>query len=83
MADQAQKTSKGVTDKAPGGIGDKVQGATSGILGSIEGWGGWIAAKGQAVVDRIFPPEQRASFLAKIQAFMLKNPKISVGQLNP
>ncbi|KAK5120021.1 hypothetical protein LTR85_007097 [Meristemomyces frigidus] len=79
MADQASKVT-GAAPKAPGpagGLQDKVQGATTGILSSVEGWGGWIAAKGQALVDRVFPPEQRASLLAKVQAFMLKNPKLS------
>lgn len=60
------------------GAQDKVQGATSGILGTIEGWGNWIAAKGKSLLDSVFPPEKRASFLAKLQAFMLKNPKLSV-----
>jgi len=60
------------------GAQDKVQGATSGILGSIEGWGNWIAAKGKSLLDSVFPPEKRASFLAKLQSFMLKNPKLSV-----
>ncbi|KAK4543050.1 hypothetical protein LTR36_005827 [Oleoguttula mirabilis] len=79
MADQASQ----VTSKAPkapgpaGGLQDQVQGVTTGILSSVEGWGGWVAAKGKAIVDRIFPPEQRASLLAKVQAFMLRNPKIS------
>ena len=70
----ATKPAEGVT----GGLQDKVQGATSGVLGAVEGWGSWIAAKGMSIVDRIFPPEQRASLLAKLQAFMLKNPKLSV-----
>ncbi|KAK5130755.1 hypothetical protein LTR08_001700 [Meristemomyces frigidus] len=77
MASQAQNATKGATDQAPGGLGDKVQGATDGVLKSVEGWGGWIAAKGQALVDKIISPEQRASLLAKLQSFMLKNPKIS------
>jgi hypothetical protein len=63
------------------GAQDKVQGATSGILGSIEGWGNWIAAKGKGLLDSVFPPEKRASFLAKLQSFMLKNPKLSVSSL--
>ena len=70
MAEQAQKTAQ----NAGGGI----EGATNGILSTVEGWGTWAANKGRAVVDRIFPPEQRSAFLAKIQSFMLKNPKISV-----
>jgi hypothetical protein len=70
MADKANGIAKGAQDK--------VQGATSGILGSIEGWGNWIAAKGKDMLDKVFPPEKRAAFLSKLQAFMLKNPKLSV-----
>jgi len=70
MADKANGVAKGAQGK--------VQGATSGILGSIEGWGNWITAKGKAMLDKIFPPEKRSAFLAKLQAFMLKNPKLSV-----
>ncbi|KAF2773495.1 hypothetical protein EJ03DRAFT_100389 [Teratosphaeria nubilosa] len=57
--------------------GEKVQNATSGVLGWIEGTGNWIAAKGKAALDRVISPEQRASLLAKLQAFMLRNPKLS------
>ncbi|GAB1736767.1 hypothetical protein NU219Hw_g8798t1 [Hortaea werneckii] len=89
MADQAQQTAKGgaaaagggeKTQNAPtaaGGVQKGVEGATSGILGTIEGWGNWIAGKGREVLDRVIPPEQRASILAKLQEFMLKNPKLS------
>jgi len=77
MADQAQQTVKGAPQQAQN-AGGGIQGATSGILSSIEGWGNWIAGKGKAVVDRIFPPEQRSKFLAAVQSFMLKNPKLSV-----
>ncbi|KAF2716920.1 hypothetical protein K431DRAFT_298244 [Polychaeton citri CBS 116435] len=78
VVDQAAGAAKGATDQTkqlPGG--EKVQQATSGILGKIEGLGSSIANAGRNVVDRIFPPEQRASLLAKIQAFMLRNPKLS------
>ncbi|KAI7227624.1 hypothetical protein KC330_g8309 [Hortaea werneckii] len=87
MADQAQQTAKGAaagekTQNAPGaaaagGVQKGVEGATSGILGTIEGWGNWIAGKGKEVMDRVITPEQRASVLAKLQEFMLKNPKLS------
>ncbi|RMY14266.1 hypothetical protein D0868_01555 [Hortaea werneckii] len=87
MADQAQQTAKGAaagekTPNAPGagaagGVQKGVEGATSGILGTIEGWGNWIAGKGKEVMDRVITPEQRASILAKLQEFMLKNPKLS------
>ena len=74
MADQANGIAKGAQDK--------VQSATSGILGSLEGWGNWIAAKGKGMLDKIFPPEKRAAFLSKLQAFMLKNPKLSVSSVH-
>jgi len=82
MADQAQQTAKKAGEKtqnapAAGGVQKGVEGATSGILGKIEGWGNWIAGKGREVMDRVIPPEQRASILAKLQEFMLKNPKLS------
>lgn len=70
-----------VVDKVDGvtkGAQDKVQSTTSVVLNRIEGWGNWIAAKGKAILDSIFPPEKRNAFLAKLQAFMLKNPKLSV-----
>lgn len=65
------------------GAQDKVQSTTTGLLSSIEGWGNWIAAKGKAILDSIFPPEKRNAFLAKLQAFMLKNPKLSVRPSKP
>ena len=74
MADQAQQATKGATGGAEGAVNT----ATSGILSKIEGWGSWVAGKGMGIVDSIFPPEKRSAFLAKIQAFMLKNPKLSV-----
>ncbi|KAK1825454.1 hypothetical protein LTR12_000255 [Friedmanniomyces endolithicus] len=77
MAAQAQNATKTATNAAPGGLGDKVQSATSGVLGKIEGWGGWIANMGKSLLDRVISPERRASLLAMLQAFMLKNPKLS------
>ncbi|KAK3071776.1 hypothetical protein LTR53_008038 [Teratosphaeriaceae sp. CCFEE 6253] len=77
MATQVQGASKGATGQLPGGIGDKVQGVTTGVLGKIEGFGGWVAQAGKGLLDKLISPEKRASLLAKLQAFMLKNPKIS------
>ncbi|TKA61960.1 hypothetical protein B0A55_11838 [Friedmanniomyces simplex] len=77
MAAQAQNATKGATNAAPGGLGDKVQSATTGLLGKIEGFGSWITGMGKSLLDRLISPEQRASLLAKLQAFMLKNPKLS------
>lgn len=71
-----------VTD-ASSGVQDKVQGTTSGMLASIQGRATWIASSGQAFLDRLFPPEQRSAILAKLQSFMLANPKLSVGSSSP
>lgn len=70
MAEQLQGATKGVQGK--------VEGVTNGVLGRIEGAGNWVAAKGKAILDSIFPPEKRSALLAKLQAFMLRNPKLSV-----
>jgi len=85
---QANGVAKGATSQAQsvpgaGGLQEKVQGATKGILSSIEGFGGWAMSKGSQLLDRVFPPEQRASLLAKLQSFMLSNPKLSVSRLPP
>jgi hypothetical protein len=74
MADQANGIAKGAQDK--------VQSATSGVLGSIEGWGNWVTTKGMEMLDKVFPPEKRAALLSKLQAFMLKNPKLSVSSVH-
>ncbi|KAK3673674.1 hypothetical protein LTR78_006579 [Recurvomyces mirabilis] len=76
MAELATKGQQAATT-ATAGVSDKVQSATTGILGRIEGLGNWIVMKGQAILDRLISPEQRANLLAKLQAFMLKNPKLS------
>ncbi|KAK4569842.1 hypothetical protein LTR86_002811 [Recurvomyces mirabilis] len=76
MADLATKGQQAATT-ATAGVSDKVQSATTGILSRIEGLGNWIVMKGQAILDRLISPEQRANLLAKLQAFMLKNPKLS------
>ena len=74
----AQEQTSGATGGAADGATDKVQGYTSGILGGIEGYANKAKEWGMGLVDRFFPPEQRATVLAKIQEFMLANPKISV-----
>ncbi|GAB7357375.1 hypothetical protein MBLNU459_g8318t1 [Dothideomycetes sp. NU459] len=51
--------------------------ALSGLMGKIEGLGTTVALKGRAMIDSVFPPEKRNELLAKIQAFALKNPKVS------
>ncbi|KAK3717772.1 hypothetical protein LTR37_005543 [Vermiconidia calcicola] len=59
------------------GAQNRVEGYTSGILSSIEGYGSKAATWAQDLLDRFFPPEQRAALLAKLQDFMLANPKLS------
>lgn len=81
-----QKASSGVQDQAKGitkgtpaaGVQDKIQSGTNTLLSSIGALASTVSAKGVALVDAIFPPEKRAAFLAKLQAFMLSNPKLSV-----
>ena len=72
MADHLQ------VQNAVTGIQDKVEGYTSGITSYLEGYGGQVVQWATDLLDRFFPPEQRAAFLAKIQEFMLANPKVSV-----
>lgn len=50
----------------------------SALMGKIEGVGNSITLKGQGMLDRFFPPEKRAELLAKLKAWTIRNPKISV-----
>lgn len=77
MATQVQTVTDGAQEKAQGAT-DKMQGYTSSILSGINSLTSSITAWAQGLLDRFFPPEQRAAFLAKIQEFMLSNPKLSV-----
>ncbi|SMQ53332.1 unnamed protein product [Zymoseptoria tritici ST99CH_3D7] len=85
MADQLKNASSCVQDQAKSatkgtpisGVQEKIQSGTNGLLSSINSMASTVAAKGQALVDRIFPPEKRAAFLAQLQSFMLANPKLS------
>ncbi|KAK4501699.1 hypothetical protein PRZ48_007508 [Zasmidium cellare] len=85
MADQAKKATSGAQEKTQNatkgtpvsGAQEKVKTATDSALGSIQNIGNKVAAKGQSVIDSMFPPEKRAAFLAKLQSFMLANPKLS------
>lgn len=49
----------------------------SGILSNIQSVFGNLQSKFQNVFDRIFPPEQRAEVLAKLQNFAINNPKLA------
>lgn len=77
MATQVQTATDGVQEKASGAQ-DKVQGYTSSILSTVDGLFSSISTWMMGLLDRFFPPEQRAAFLAKMQEFMLSNPKLSV-----
>lgn len=79
MADQAQSVTSGAQDTA-NGVSEKAESYTSGIFASLQGLGSKVAQWAQSVLDKVISPEQRASILAKIQEFMLANPKLSVTQ---
>jgi len=49
----------------------------SGILSSLQGILGSLQSKAQGVIDSLFPPEKRAEVLARLQAFVISNPKLS------
>lgn len=86
MADQAKDASSGAQEKAQeatkgtplSGAHEKVKTTTDSILGGLESYGSKISSKVKGMVDYVFPPDKRASFLSKLQAFMLANPKLSV-----
>lgn len=90
MADQVKNASSGVQDQAKGatkgtpaaGVQDKIESGTNTLLSSIGSMASTVTAKGQALVDSVFPPEKRAALLAKLQSFMLSNPKLSVGDIH-
>ncbi len=77
VTDGAQSTASGAQSTASGAQ-DKVQGYTSSILSGVQGFLGSIQAWAMGLLDRFFPPEQRAELLGKLQGFMLSNPKLSV-----
>lgn len=47
------------------------------ILSSLQGILGSLQSKAQGVIDSLFPPEKRAEVLARLQAFVISNPKLS------
>lgn len=49
----------------------------SGILSSLQGILGSLQSRAQGVIDSLFPPEKRAEVLARLQAFVISNPKLS------
>jgi len=49
----------------------------SGILSSLQGILGSLQGRAQGIIDSLFPPEKRAEVLARLQAFVISNPKLS------
>lgn len=86
MADQLESASSSVQEKASdategtpvNGIQKKAEAGTDRVLSTLDGLAGRIFAKGKSVIDGIFPPEKRAAFIARLQDFMVRNPKLSV-----
>lgn len=75
VQEKAQEATKGTPVS---GVQEKIKTGTDSVLSAVDSWGGWVAGKGKSIIDGIFPPEKRAAFLAKLQDFMLRNPKLSV-----
>lgn len=55
----------------------------SAILASVQSIAGSLKDKGQNVLDSLFPPEKRAELFARLQAFAVNNPKLSVSHSAP
>ena len=56
----------------------KVQDTTSDALSTLDAFATNISGWARGLLDRFIPAEKRAELLAKLQEFMLANPKISV-----
>lgn len=67
------------TGDATENVPKPVSGVTSGALSTLDALSNNIGTWVQDILDRFFPPKQRQALLAKIKAFMLANPKVSVG----
>ncbi|KAM3417637.1 hypothetical protein BST61_g5873 [Cercospora zeina] len=85
MSDQIKEAHANVQEKASdategtpvNSIQKKTEAGTDKVLGTLDGLASKVLAKGKSVIDGIFPPEKRAAFIAKLQDFMLRNPKLS------
>lgn len=77
MQEKAQNATKGTPASS---VQHKVNSTTDSALSSIDYYGNWVAQRARGMLDSVFPPEKRAAFLSKLQAFMLANPKLSVSQ---
>lgn len=88
MTDQLKRAHANVQEKASNategtpvnGIQKKAEAGTDKVLSTVDGLASKIFAKGKSVIDGIFPPEKRAAFIARLQDFMLRNPKLSVSR---
>ena len=65
-----------VTQNAP----ETISSSTTGALSTLDALSNNIGTWAQDILDRFFPSEQRQALLAKIKAFVLANPKVSVSQ---
>lgn len=74
MTEHIQSQIQSLTDTAS----ENAVTVTSGIASTLEGWGAQAMEWVQGILDRFITPEQRATILAKLQEFMLANPKLSV-----
>jgi hypothetical protein len=52
------------------------------IMNGLKGLTGSLSSMGTNAMNALFPPEKRAALLAKIQAFAVNNPKLSVCTLH-
>lgn len=77
LQEKAQNATKGTPASS---VQDKVNSTTDSALSSIDYYGNWLAQRARGMLDSVFPPEKRAAFLSKLQAFMLANPKLSVSR---
>ena len=57
---------------------EQVNGYTTGVLSTLDSYNSQVSQWAVDLLDRFVTPEQRANILAKIQEFMLANPKLSV-----
>jgi len=49
----------------------------SGLLDTVQALAGTLKLKGMGVIDSLFPPEKRAELWARLQTFVVNNPKLS------
>jgi hypothetical protein len=66
-------------------MADQIQPLTNGTntISTLDSWTVQVQQWAQDLLDKRLPPEQRAAILAKLQEFMLANPKLSVNAHHP